>query len=461
MQSQGEFREMTYSAIVAKVDYIRPIEGADRICIASIRGSNVITSVLCQVGDIGILFPSDGQLSEEYCQVNDLLRRKETYIDPTDGITKTRNAGGYVELNRRVRAIIMKGVRSEAMFMPLDSVSYTGVNSSILVDGFEFTELNDHEICRKYVSAATARAMSQQARTIKRGETEMFRKMTDIDQFGHRANEITAGSLIHITAKLHGTSQRYGHVLDDVIYEIEPEVSFFNKIGHFIMGTKPDRVSETRSEWRYLNGTKNVILESESAREITSWYGTDEFRQKAVDGISLAKGETLYFEVIGWYGSHQDQTIMNKHNTDSVKALKGKYPNPMIYSYGATEGTADIYVYRITMTSPDGKTVEYPWHQVVKRCRELGLNHVPHIESFIYDGNIRDLAEKVDRIVNGDSGVESYPSVLDTRHIEEGIVVRAESDFGTIFLKHKNINFKIAEGIMKEADDIVDMEESS
>jgi hypothetical protein len=53
------------------------------------------------------------------------------------------------------------------------------------------------------------------------------------------------------------------------------------------------------------------------------------------------------------------------------------------------------------------------------------------------------------------------PSFLDPSHIKEGVVLRIESDQGIQFLKHKSHIFKVLEGISKDDDQAVDIEEIS
>jgi hypothetical protein len=57
--------------------------------------------------------------------------------------------------------------------------------------------------------------------------------------------------------------------------------------------------------------------------------------------------------------------------------------------------------------------------------------------------------------------MDPLPSSLDKRHIREGVIVRWESEHGTGFLKNKGHAFKVLEGIVKDSDGYVDMEESS
>lgn len=445
-----------YDAVVSRIT-TRPIPGADNILLGSIAGYNVIVSKETQDGQLMAFFPGGGVLSEEFCKVHDLIRRTAE-----DG-TKT---GGYFEENRRVRAVKMRGCKSEGFCVPLDHFEYTGVDSKVFIDGYTFSELNGHKICTKYVTPATAKR-AQQVRAFKRGETPMFRKQPDIDQFRIGRGLIPDGSVIYITEKVHGTSFRYGYVLEETV------PTRWEKIRAALI--RPLGIKTTYRGWKYLNGSKNVILEHSDERN--SYYGSDEFRNRVVAGISLRKGETLYGEITGWThdARNGDLTVSYDKRVGAImepqdvtklkdKTAQERYGKTMFYSYGNSYGECSIFIYRITIANEDGQTVELSWPQVKQRSCELGLHHVPELNSFIYSeyfGGISELEKVVDLPVNGESGMEALPSTIDSSHMREGVVVRAESEYGTMFLKHKSYCFGIMEGYIKDLDDSVDLEEIS
>src|SRR5690606_3139274 len=105
-----------HKAIVAKIDSVVPIEGADKIHVAYVLGEPVVVSKEWNVGHIGILFPVDLQLSEEYCHENNLFR------DNTKNKDTTKK--GFFENTRRVRAQPFLGVKSCGYFASCESVGY-------------------------------------------------------------------------------------------------------------------------------------------------------------------------------------------------------------------------------------------------------------------------------------------------------------------------------------------------
>lgn len=52
---------------VVQINELHPHSNADRLQITTIFGASVIVDLSVKLGDLGIYFPIDLQLSEEYC----------------------------------------------------------------------------------------------------------------------------------------------------------------------------------------------------------------------------------------------------------------------------------------------------------------------------------------------------------------------------------------------------------
>ena len=59
---------MSYCGYVVEVKELRKHSNADRLQIATFFGNDTIVGLDTKVGDVGIYFPIDGQLSEDYCK---------------------------------------------------------------------------------------------------------------------------------------------------------------------------------------------------------------------------------------------------------------------------------------------------------------------------------------------------------------------------------------------------------
>ena len=429
---------MSYKAIVSRI-HTRPLPGSDNIVLGTCQGYQVIVGKNIEDGQLGVFFEAGGQLSEGFASANDLVRRKDA-----DG----KPAGGYFEPHRRVKAVKMRGAKSEGYWCPLDSLAYTGANLENLTEGFEFSDLNGHPICNKYFTPETLRAQAANGKKSQK-ENIMFAKHIDTTPFKRGMNMIPEGAVIYISEKLHGTSFRYSHVLEESEIEYRGLMKFVAKWLN---------LPTTRREWVYLNGSRNVVLEKR-APGAEGYYGKEDFRRHATSGIALHKGEVIYGELVGY--TETGAPIMSPQSTSGLndKAVKSRFGDTITYRYGAEDGQCKTYIYRITRVNEDGHAVDLSWPQMVNRCRELGLTPVPLIESFIFDGDYEKLAERVSVLTDGESGMDALPSRLDTSHIQEGVVIRYESEHGTDWLKSKSITFGLLEGYLKDSDSYVDAEE--
>ena len=95
---------------VVKVENLRPHGNADRLQIATFFGNDTCVGLNTVLGEIGIYFPTDGQLSVEFAEQNNLLRKKD---DAGNQI------GGYMDPDKRnVTAIKLRGELSEGFILP-------------------------------------------------------------------------------------------------------------------------------------------------------------------------------------------------------------------------------------------------------------------------------------------------------------------------------------------------------
>ena len=140
----------------------------------------------------------------------------------------------------------------------------------------------------------------------------------------------------------------------------------------------------------------------------------------------------------------------------------------MDYTYGCKENQCEMYVYRITNVNDDGKAIDLSWPMVMKRCNELNINHVPNI---IYHGSTPYNCEEGPFVTRGErcrhvlhfivDTLIQGASTLDAGHLREGVVVRVETADGVTAYKAKSHDFLVLEGIAKDKENYVDMEEVS
>jgi hypothetical protein len=442
---------MSYKAIVTSLKNVRPHSNADRVQLATCHGNQVVISLNSQEGELGVYFPSDGQLSPEFCKANNLYRDSTLNSDPE----KT----GMFDTNRRVRAQKFRGEISDGFWVPLSNFSF--IKGSVLVDeGFEFDELNGTPICSKYINPATAKvARENQGKKTRTAKTSiMFKEHFDTEHFGKNIFKFEPEHTIIITEKLHGTSGRIGHVM------VERDLTWKERLA------KRFGIKVQENEWKYMNGTRRVVLEETSGTQ----FHDPTIRDKAFNLFrdNLRKGETVFFEIVG--SESTGAMIMPSVDTTKMgdKEFTKAFGKTMSYTYGTEPGQCEIYVYRMTLTTEDGQSIDYAWDDVVKRCNEIGVKTVPFIckttlteigmavtmktgtPSFEY--NDRDAKDEFERLV---TLYGTGPSILDARHIKEGVCVRIEGGLHNQTFKFKSFEFKVLEGIIKDSG-IIDAEEA-
>lgn len=427
-----------YKAIVAKIDATYEIQGADKIQVAKVLGETVIVSKELEVGYVGLLFLPGTQLSEDFCKHNNLYRNKDKNIDPTKA--------GFFEDSRRVRAQPFMKVKSDGYFTSLESLSYIGDSYTTLKVGDSFEELSGVNVCKKYLNEKAVKAMkAQKNKPPKVKVAPYFREHVDTEQFKHNIHKINKGDLVSIQSKRHGTSQRVGYM--KVLITLPKWKQLINKVVPIFPTEKYD----------YLVGTRRVLLDTPDKE---GFHGSEGYRFEIANQLFpyLSKGMEIYLEVVGWANG---KPIMSPHNIKDLKdkEYSKKYGDQIIYKYGALEGTCKFHIYRISLTTEDGSTLDYTQQQLVQWCKDRGFDPAfDVIEPFVYDGDKDKLIELVDKLTE-------RPEVLtedyhDPSMISEGVIIRVDRNTLTpLFLKSKSYAFKLMEGIISEKE--VDMEDIS
>ena len=461
---------MSYYGIVTTLKDVRKHPNADRLQLADVFGNTVCVSLDYIEGQLGIYFPTGGQLSMKFAEANNLLRKKDA-----DG----NNIGGYMDPDKRnVTAIKLRGEKSDGLFLPLHCLESFGDISTLRV-GDRIDVFNGEEICTKYIPRTQARrghvSEGNRTRKFKAPIAPTFAEHADTEQLAYNLGAFKVGDELEFTLKMHGTSQRTGHL----------------KVLKGYKKTLLDKVMRRTGtpiyDWGYVSGTRRVVLDTFDG----GFYGSNQFREQHHNTFigKLWKGETVYYEVVGF--THTGASIMGSGNNEKLgKDFVKQYGKETVFSYGCTpDATAtklmygedeigrfaievtdvndkqsDIYVYRMTMTNEDGEVVEYTPDFMRYRCEQMGVKTVPvfgkgtlssdrlHFTApdgydhdyLIGDGTLGDMVMKC---------AEDFYSGTDPvgkTHIREGVVVRIINRPKFAAVKHKNFEFKVLEGIISE-----------
>ena len=476
-----------YKAYITALTNVRPHGNADRLQLADVFGNTVCVSLDYYEGQPVVYFPTDGQLSVEFAEKNNLLRKKDD---------AGNNCGGYMDpVKRNVTAIRLRGEKSDGLVLPLSCLNYCYAHGDAsielrvgdVIDGV----VNGHDICQKYIPRTNHRQghVSEGNRTRKKrvATAPLFAEHADTEQLAYNLGAFKVGDEIEISLKMHGTSQRTGYL------------PVFKGYKRTFLDWLVRREGKPIYDWGYVSGTRRVVLENYEG----GFYGDNTFREqhsKMFEG-KLNKGETVYYEVVGFttsgapiMGSVDNKKMQDKEfikqygatttfsygcNPDGKKIMYGKDADGH-YSIPVEVPQSDIYVYRMTITNEDGFVVEYTPDFMRYRCEQMGVKCVP----VFFKGTAPEFAEVmyVDKNENDrpDEGEVAYTRKMDAgewvmkmaeqfydgtdpigkTHIREGVVVRIINRPKFCAYKLKNFSFKVLEGIAKVNAEAPDMEEA-
>lgn len=450
---------MAYTGFVVKVEHLRKHSNADRLQIATFFGNDTIVSLDTKIGDIGVYFPVDGQLSEHFCAVNDLVRRKDE---------NGKQVGGYLDPEKRnIKALKLRGEKSDGLYMPITCLADFCKISDLKV-GDTINTLNGELICQKYIPKMTRTPGAPGSKAAKKAKANIaptFYEHVDTAQLAYSLNAFKPGDTVQLTLKMHGTSGRTGY-----LPLVHTKQTWLDKLFH--------RHGKDYMEYGYITGTRRVVLDG---KRTGGFYESDDFRQAMAAKFEgkLRKGEVVYYEIVGFQGP-EGAPIMGQVQNSKVKdpEFTKQYGAITTFSYGCNQfagyteneyreddtcGRAyrpgvccEVYVYRMTIVNEDGDVVEYSPAQIKERCEQMGVHTVIEFETFVIPMDV-DAGEYVVR------KVEQYfdgPDPIGKTHVREGVVARILNRSSFAVYKHKNFSFKVLEGIAKDEATAPDMEEA-
>lgn len=375
-----------YAAVVVEIKAVNDLEGMDNVAGTPLLGLQAIVGKDMQVGTIGIAFPAETQLSYEYAYENNLHRH--------GNLNKDEGAAGYLEDNRRVRAVRFRGHPSNSLFMPLESLAFTGYDISKLKVGDVFDKLNGVEICRKYVVREPVSRVEKNKQKAKerRVDEKFLPAHFDTSNYWRNADTIPPTTEVIVTAKLHGTSVRLANTL------VKRRLDWKEKVAKWF------GVQVKEYEYDYVAGSRRVIKDPNDPDQ-QNFYTTDVWTEalKRVEGI-IPEGFVIYGELVGW-------------TSDGAEIQKN-------YTYGLPKGTNELYVYRVAQVNPQGRLTDLSWNQVKEFCKDLGLKHVPELVRMRADHFKAYVEDYVD-VRFADMGFDS-PSLDKPKLVDEGVCIRVD-----------------------------------
>jgi hypothetical protein len=393
-----------YCVSVVEISKVVPIEKADNIQAAIIFGNSVIVSSKLEVGTKGIFFPLECQIGTKFLATHNLFRDKT--------LNRSNDKVGFFEDTGRVRAVKLRGQKSEGFFIPLADLNSDYDTIKTLDIGTDFDYIGDECICRKYVvkeTAASSTKKSRQGKMVSRFSRlveNQFHLHVDTIQAKKNFWMIDPDDIISITDKWHGTSAVFSNVL------VNKKLKWYEKL-LLKLG-----INVAKLEYGNIYSSRKVIKNQYINEQVTGgFYKTDIWKYvNDIIGPIIPAGVSIYGEIVG-YLPGQNKEIQPK------------------YTYGCQINTCEFVIYRITNTNVDGVVTEYSWHQIKEFCKKYGIKHVPEF----YYGPAKDL----------------YPDLSLDTHWHDNVVTRLSTDFN-LEKKCKYNPTQLAEGIVIRADTLYD-----
>ena len=256
---------------VARINEIKPIEGADNIEQAIVGGwSCIVKKGTHKINDLVVCATTDA-------------------IIPQD-LSDHLNVTNYLRKGGRVRTVKLRGVYSECLIIPF---TYANISTkNILVEGNDVMDILNifkYEPPVKNIQLASGRK-------IKYKDNPNFHIYYKFPNLKNVPGMFTENDMVEITRKIHGTNARYGIIK-------KTKLSLLDKIKKFF-GNK-------WIEYEFIVGSHNVEKGSESQGfyDTNVWYEIEKkydikaklwnYVKNEMMGVEIGDGITLYGEIYG------------------------------------------------------------------------------------------------------------------------------------------------------------------
>lgn len=380
-----------YAATVVRVRKILELQGLDNLVGLPLLGYQALTSKGVAIDDLVIVFTAETQLSREYASANNLHRHETLNAD--------MSVKGYLEDNRRIKAIKLRGHRSDALVMPLTSLNYLPIDPSKLKEGDVFDTIDDYVICQKYLVPTKGSPFTAAQPRKNRVAQKHFPRHFETANLFRNTGKIAEYAPYYVTQKLHGTSVRIGHTL------VDRQLKWYEKLAERF------GVKVKKTEWDYIYGSRNQTKDPNADQ--LNFYENDLYTTIGKQlKHTLPKGTIVYGEIIGWVPGTET-------------------PIQTGYTYNLPKGTAELYVYRVAHINEDGHLQDYSWEHVKEFCDVRGVKTVPELSYDIWvgedDGYVS--ARFLDRRLH-----ETWKQAVDTGVVvDEGVCLRFDTLIPTIY----------------------------
>lgn len=400
-----------YAARIIEVKNLVTLDNLDNLRGVPIDGFQALVPKDTEVGDVLVVFPAEAQIEDWFLRDNNLYRHSEKNLDP--------EVVGYIEDNRRVRAIRLRGHQSNALAMPGHLVGATKEEVGTLFDTVEGSLLS-----QKYELPTKGHpgGKSAQEKAWKRVDATFLPEHLSTENYWRNAHNIGPDEFVTVTQKIHGTSIRIGNTI------VKRKPTWKDKIATFF------GVPVSLTGYDVVFGSRKVIKDVNNPNQ-NHFYAHDIWSEQGAKYADLIpQNVVVYGELIGW-------------TKDGAPIQQG-------YTYNVPKGEAHLYIYRVAVISNDGHMYDLSWNGVKQFAFERGLNVVPELWSGKHEAF--DADKWIDIRFADHLWIEGALPLSDKKTVDEGVVVRKEGILPYV-LKAKSPIFLGHESALLD-DEVVDLE---
>jgi len=421
MFTKTEKHNANYLASIVKIEEFRSHPNADNLKMVSLFGNNVITGIDAETG-FYCYFPLECAISKDF------LKHTNSFRESAENADNTKK--GFFELHGRVRALRLRGERSEGYIVPvstLEDFAKNFLNKNITISdqhvGEDFDLFFNHEFCKKYIPKGQ-RSGERSKKTkgnVKRYKSKLvenqFRFHEDTSHLKREMFRVSPDDYIAVTEKLHGCNFIVSNLL------VKKKLSIIDKISKYLGANIND------TEYGMLYSSRAVIKNSvmDDGKQNDHFYDVDVWKIVADKIIpSLANGISVIGEIVGYTPSGQ-------------YIQKG-------YDYGCSAGNLDFWIFKVTYTSIDGHVYVFNHRETVAFCNKFGFkmpkthyygkakDHFPelNVEDHWHDEFLQKMIETY---------LEKKCDLCQNDVWAEGVILRRDVPFEWDAFKLKSFNF--------------------
>jgi len=425
-----------YSAVLTTYyeDREKPLEGLDRLVGYEIFGMQALVGKgQFQDGDAIIAFFHGSQIDKEFASAHNLYRHANLNKDP--------EATGYLDDNARIKALKLRGNRSEALIMQADTLDVLCLEwrddfAHVTSRTIQFDTVNGKPLVWKHV-VKQPREQSGTPRTSLNHLVDLP-EHPETGMLFRNLDKLRDGDTVNVSQKLHGTSVRAA------MLPMSRPLKWWERLA------KKLGVRVTETEYQLAVGSRRVVKSLNGEEKPGEhYYSTDIYtatiRNALRHGSQLPHNFLIYGEIVGF---------------EPGEPLK---PIQKDFEYDAIPGTADLYLYRVQYRDDNGILYELTRKQVEVFAERYGWRVVPGLFEGVWHGGDRAImipdnygsaaVIKIEDMLDvrfNQSGLSqalplSHPTLPD-----EGVVLRVETGGLPLLLKAKSPQFYEHEGVMTD-----------